>query len=357
MTLTTYENLYITIKNSCVSKHFLDFIHIPNTDIWTYNQPYGYTWKSNSCSYDSVLAVINNLFFNINNNDELNAYISTFPLTSELNNKMVMPTNMTPNIMKRNWIKNLFYDMFDGSFQTVLEVFEKLVENERIKYNKSILINENKYVLPHFVNIQFTYEWTCSKCSNIMTKIANTHIIIISYNYCNINSNHTLQEHTDYYFNERVKYQGDEVSLAQIRRHKCNNKGCNEKFGAINNISITFLPYMIIIYDFSRRLINDPGISLSKYLTISMLNIPILYEIYAVIYIFNNNHFITKFVHKNDVYIYDGMVNNGIPIRLGYRNDLSLLEKQIEYMGSLECFPIMIFFRKCLTQQFEIAEI
>ena len=204
--------IYITIKNSCVSKHFLDFIHIPNTDIWTYNQPYGYTWKSNSCSYDSVLAVINNLFFNINNNDELNAYISTFPLTSELNNKMVMPTNMTPNIMKRNWIKNLFYDMFDGSFQTVLEVFEKLVENERIKYNKSILINEKKYVLPHFVNIQFTYEWTCSKCSNIMTKIVNTHIIIISYNYCNINSNYTLQEHTDYYFNERVKYQGDEVT-------------------------------------------------------------------------------------------------------------------------------------------------
>jgi len=145
--------------------------------------------------------------------------------------------------------------------------------------------------------------------------------------------------------------------LAQIRQHKCNNKVCNEKFGEITHISITILPYMQIIYDFSCRLINDPGIPLSKYITIFMLNIPILYEIYAAIYFFNKKYFITKFLHKNEVFMYDGMVKNRIPVRLDSRNDLSLLEKQIEYIGSLECFPIMLFFRKCLTQQFEIAKI
>jgi hypothetical protein len=265
---------------------------------------------------------------------------------------------MSPNIMKQQWIKNLFYDMFDGSFQSVLTVIDKLLENEKLKYNKHVLTNEIMYILPNFVNTQLIYQWKCSNCAHIMEKTKNMYVILISYNICTINSNHTLQEHTDYFLNERVKSHVHEFSVAKLR-NKCNHKGCNEKIGEVTNIRISILPYMLIIYDFSRSqpLSNVTGISLSKNITISLLHIPVIYEIHAVIYLLNNNHFITKFIHKNDVYMYDGMVENGTPVRLGPRNDLSLLDKQIKYRGSVNCFPIMLFYRKISTQQFDIAEI
>ena len=350
--------IYFTIRKSCVSKHLLELIHIPNANIGNYNEPYGYKWKSNSCSYDSVLAVISNLFFDIENKDELNTYISTFPFTTDLNRKIAIPNTMSPNVMKQNWIKNLFYDMFDGSFQSVLTVVDKLLENEKIKYNKNLLINEIIYILPNYVNTQLTYQWKCRKCAHIMEKTKNIYVILISYNICTITSNHTLQEHMDYFFNERIKSHVQDFSVANLR-NKCNNEGCNEKLGEVTNIRISILPYMLIIYDYGRsHTITDiPGISLSKSITITMLNIPVIYEIHAVIYLVNNNHFITKFIHKNDVYIYDGLVENGIPFKLGPRNDLSLIDKQIKYKGTVNCFPIMLFYRKKTTQQFQIAEI
>jgi len=96
---------------------------------------------------------------------------------------------------------------------------------------------------------------------------------------------------------------------------------------------------MLTILDCS--LINDAsyitGIILSETLTLFENEIQITFSIHAVIYVLDSYHFISRFIHNNEIYIYDGMENQGIPIKEVPRNNSSLLNETFQYKNYNKC--------------------
>jgi hypothetical protein len=341
--------IYLTIKNGSNLKPFLDLVHIYPDNRENYQEPYGYKWNNNSCAFDSVLVVLSNIYWMIIDNTlEREAYMSTFPYMTHLNDK-VFSAEMTPNNMKINILKKLFFNLFDGKFHSVYWVIENLIDREKNKFNKFCLEIDNHYTTPIYLNTEITYTCTCSNntCNHIYIKKHYHPLIEVKYDAITPTHNHTLQSHVEYYFGDRVRGIQPRSRLMEYI-NKCPQEGCNQLGGEVSNINITKLPFMLTISDSS--LINDasyiPGIILSENLTLFENEIQITYSIHAVIYILDSYHFITRFIHNNDIYIYDGMENQGIPIKEVPRNNSSLLNEKFQYKNYNQCCPVMYFYRK-----------
>jgi len=92
--------IYKSIKDGSITTSFLKLVNIPYGAKDTYSKPYGYQWGSYSCAYNSKLAVISNLFFILDNEEERETYISTFPYTYSLFFRLDVLCEIKPNQMK-----------------------------------------------------------------------------------------------------------------------------------------------------------------------------------------------------------------------------------------------------------------